>query len=171
MTRNYTIVTPRLHLHALTRAEIELLINAQFDQVANLRHISIPPAWHQANVLNALPLITTDMARSVSDERWVWIICETTSQTLIGDIGFHQPLTSQPPIEVGYAIIEQFQGRGYATEAARALLQWAFAQPEPQRIIARVSPENVASQKVALAAGMQQCAAGEEGFLVFERER
>ncbi|MBV8150339.1 MAG: GNAT family N-acetyltransferase [Candidatus Eremiobacteraeota bacterium] len=52
-------------------------------------------------------------------------------------------------IEVGYLIARPHWGRGYATEAARALLDDGFARFEVPRLISLIHPENIASQRVA----------------------
>ncbi len=54
--------------------------------------------------------------------------------------------------EIGYAIYPGHRGRGYATEASRALTDWAFAHGV-ERVHIRCQVDNVASARVALAAG------------------
>ena len=51
-------------------------------------------------------------------------------------------------VEIGYSVLPQFQGRGYATEMVRALIDWAFAQPGVLRIVAETTENNVASMRL-----------------------
>lgn len=48
---------------------------------------------------------------------------------LVGIAGYAGPPSSEGAVEVGYAIAEEHQGRGYATEAVKALVAGAFANP------------------------------------------
>ncbi len=50
--------------------------------------------------------------------------------------------------ELGYIFNPSFQGKGYATEAAAALVDHAFTQLGVHRILARCDPENVASWRL-----------------------
>ena len=56
--------------------------------------------------------------------------------------------------ELGYVMNKLFQGRGYMTEAARAIIHWAFQQPNIYRIYATTSVDNIASQHVMEKLGM-----------------
>ena len=57
-------------------------------------------------------------------------------------------------IEVGYALGRHCQGRGIATEAARACMDYAFTQLNEQRVISLIRPENIPSRRVAERNGM-----------------
>ncbi len=57
--------------------------------------------------------------------------------------------------EIGWALHPEARGRGYATEAARAVLRWGFERfPELPLITAMIQPENAASIAVAERLGM-----------------
>ena len=77
-------------------------------------------------------------------------------RTVIGDAGFKGKPGSQGMVEIGYSVLPAYRGQGFATEAARALVDWALAQPEVKRIIAECSPDNVASIRILEKLGMQR---------------
>jgi RimJ/RimL family protein N-acetyltransferase len=52
-------------------------------------------------------------------------------------------------VELGWAIVRAAWGEGYATEAARAARDWAFAAADPQRLISLIDPANARSIAVA----------------------
>ena len=57
--------------------------------------------------------------------------------------------------EIGYGIDPAVQGQGYMTEAARALIAWAFQNPECRAVVAiDTKKTNIASQRVLAKAGM-----------------
>ncbi len=57
-------------------------------------------------------------------------------------------------VGLGYVIARFHQRKGYATEATRAIINWAFQQPTIYRVNASTDVENLASQKVLEKAGM-----------------
>jgi ribosomal-protein-alanine N-acetyltransferase len=60
----------------------------------------------------------------------------------------------QPDLEVAYALLPEYWGKGYATELTKALIIWAFQNFSINKLIAVVDPENIASQKVLIKSGM-----------------
>ena len=73
---------------------------------------------------------------------------EKTSGEMVGHMVFH-PWFQPETHEIGWAFAIAHQGKGYATEAARALLEFAFGSLKAHRVIATCQPENVASWHVA----------------------
>ena len=66
--------------------------------------------------------------------------------------------------------MEQFQGNGYATEAVKLALKWAFDHPGIIAIEAETDPDNAASQQVLNKCGFKPTGKiGEEGprFIVY----
>ena len=58
-----------------------------------------------------------------------------------------------PALEVGWTLGKEYWGQGYATEAARAALAYAFVTQNVDRMISVIHIDNVASQKVAARLG------------------
>lgn len=86
----------------------------------------------------------------------VWAVVEKSSGEVMGYCGlfFFPDVCGQPEIEIGYRLARSHWGRGYATEAARAVRDYAFQTLGVQRLIALVDPENTASIRVAEKLGM-----------------
>ena len=59
-----------------------------------------------------------------------------------------------PDIEVGYRLVPEAWGRGFATEGARALVDYGFDDLDLDRIIGVTDPGNKASQRVLMKAGL-----------------
>ncbi|MET9366019.1 GNAT family N-acetyltransferase [Streptomyces sp. NPDC006632] len=81
-----------------------------------------------------------------------YVMVRTEDGRAIGGIGFHGP-PEDGRVEVGYDLAESVRGRGYATEALRALSAWALAQPDVQTVYATTDEDNTASQRVLTRAG------------------
>jgi ribosomal-protein-alanine N-acetyltransferase len=91
------------------------------------------------------------------------LLTEGESFTLIGSLGSH-PL-NETEAELGYGILEPWQNRGFATEAARALIEYLFRAGR-QRIRAQTFPHLEASQRVMKKCGMQPAGPGDEAGTV-----
>ena len=82
----------------------------------------------------------------------MFVVEEKTSGRFVGRVGpFHPPVW--PGFEVGWGIATEFRGKGFAVEAARASIDWAFATFDIDRIIHCIDRENTASQGVARRLG------------------
>jgi ribosomal-protein-alanine N-acetyltransferase len=78
-----------------------------------------------------------------------WGIVPGDKEEIIGWAGL-QFLPELNETEAGYLLDKPFWGKGYATEAARASLQFGFDHFVFSRLIALVHPENIASQHVLI---------------------
>jgi ribosomal-protein-alanine N-acetyltransferase len=77
------------------------------------------------------------------------------SGELIGDCGLvWQDLPEGPELEVGYHFRRAQWGHGYATEAARASMEYAFCNAGVDHLISLIRPENLPSRRVAERNGM-----------------
>ena len=84
--------------------------------------------------------------------RWACVLKQ--SQTIIGFCGLKY-LADLDAVDVGYRFLPQYRGRGFATEACTASLDFGFSTLRLDEIIGLVRPENVASIRVLEKAGMQ----------------
>ncbi len=77
-----------------------------------------------------------------------WAVEERASGEMVGRVGCWYP-EGWPGLEVGRTLCRQFWGRGYATEAARASLEYAFTRLNQTHVISLIAPDNAASIRVA----------------------
>jgi RimJ/RimL family protein N-acetyltransferase len=86
---------------------------------------------------------------------WVQLtVLERAGERLVGDVGL-SPADGEPGvIKVGYTISPAFQGRGYGTEAVRALVAYAFDTLGAEVVRAYASADNLPSIRVAEKVGM-----------------
>lgn len=89
------------------------------------------------------------------DDRDAVAVVEKASGQLIGHMPFH-PWAEPQTYEIGWAFGRTHQGKGYATEAGRALLAHAFRSLNAHRVIATCQPENPASWRVAEKLGLRR---------------
>ena len=87
---------------------------------------------------------------------WVQLTVEERgSGQLVGDIGLSTVDGEPGVVKVGYTIDPTFQGRGYATEAVRALVVYAFETLAADVVRMHASADNAASIRVAEKAGLR----------------
>jgi ribosomal-protein-alanine N-acetyltransferase len=82
-----------------------------------------------------------------------WFVVERAGDRVVGSIGFFGPPDAEGELMVGYGLVESARGRGYATEALRAVAEFGLAQPGVTRIVADPDLDNVASHRVLEKAG------------------
>ncbi|MCI4670101.1 MAG: GNAT family N-acetyltransferase [Bacteroidia bacterium] len=81
-----------------------------------------------------------------------WIACGKEDMNPLGILTLRF-LQGSMATELGYRWSRQSWGRGYATEAANAMVEFGFSHQELPRMVAVVHPENLGSQKVLLKCG------------------
>lgn len=151
----------------LVRAEI-----VDRELLAGLLSAVVPEGWPPETVVDALPFFLDALEAEphhVGWYAWYGLLREPGRTVLVGSGGFTGP-PRDGVVEVGYAVLQSYQGRGYATEMVSSLVGWALAQPGVARVTATTAPENGASIRVLEKVGFRPAGAGEEpGSLRFER--
>jgi RimJ/RimL family protein N-acetyltransferase len=84
-----------------------------------------------------------------------WAIERTEDGASIGRAGLWFP-AGWPGIEVGWKLARDAWGNGYATEAGRAAIEWAWEALDLPELISLIQPRNVASIRVAERLGMHR---------------
>jgi RimJ/RimL family protein N-acetyltransferase len=85
----------------------------------------------------------------------MFVVEEKSSGKFAGRVGPWRP-QGWPGFEIGWGIASEFRGKGYAVEAAAAMIDWAFATFEIDEIIHCIDCENSASQAVARRLGAEK---------------
>ncbi len=75
---------------------------------------------------------------------------------VIGAGGFRAPPDANGVVEIAYGIVSGYQGQGYATEVAGALVQFSFRDPSVRSLCAHTLPEDNASTRVLLKSGFHK---------------
>lgn len=126
-------------------ARVALEDRARLGRVIGAR---VPETWPGADFLRMLPRIAEGVEETSSGAEPTRLVVHAADETLIGETGFHGPPDASGTVEVGYSILPAYRGRGFATEATRALIRAALARPEVRRITAECLDDNHASLRV-----------------------
>jgi len=110
--------TTRLELRPLPAAAAGALPEDR-STAARLLGAALSPDWPQPDLLDVLPMQAGGVP---GGERFgVWVIIERELTTVVGDIGFMGPPGEDGSVEIGYSVIPDRRGRGYASEVVRVL--------------------------------------------------
>lgn len=73
-----------------------------------------------------LPYKVQKFSQYPDENDWEGIIIHTEDHTIIGDMGFRRSTGNPKELELGYSIVPSYQGYGYATEMAKAMVKWGL---------------------------------------------
>ena len=96
---------------------------------------------------------------------FAWAVIEKQSGKMIGTCGFTEIYEREKRAEVGYVISPQFHRRGYAPEALRCIVNYAFHSLGLVRLEGRFMEDNEASRKVLVRCGFQDATRGKESIV------
>lgn len=84
----------------------------------------------------------------------MWVVEERATAAFIGRVGLHFP-DGWPDKEIAWALARPHWGKGFACEAARAVLAHAFGPLQWQRAISLIDPANHRSIRLAERLGQR----------------
>ena len=128
------LVTPRL---ALIAAAVCRAAAADRAELARLLSARVPASWPPELMADHLDGFARRIEADAAPEGWLpWYWVTRDDATLVGNGGFGARPAEDGSGKFGYALVPEHQGRGYATEAVAALLEWAFSHPGLARVVA-----------------------------------
>jgi RimJ/RimL family protein N-acetyltransferase len=157
------IQSRRLLLRSMSLPVLEALLAGNRAVAEHLLECRIPGDLPLARM--PLSMRLDQIRRDASVEPWLLrAMIDRASSTLVGHIGFHsapgdEHLAAIAPdaVELGYSVHAPFRRQGYATEAAIALMHWAYVNHNCRCFLLSISPENTASTAMARALGFTAC--------------
>jgi len=156
--------TERLELAPLTADAIEALVGGDGARLRELTGVLFPhPASPPPYMADPLPEVRARLlAHPEEAPWWNWLMFERETARAAGSVAFGGPHDGSGVVLIGYAVYEQFEGHGYATEAVRALIGWAFQQPGVKQVRTLAPVWNTPALRVAENVGMRPVAADED---------
>ena len=94
---------------------------------------------------------------SADEAAWsIWLIIDRADTLVVGGVTFLGPPSQEGTVGIAYGVVPSHRRRGYATEAARALIAWAQQQPGVKAIAAACADDNQASIRTLQRLGFRQ---------------
>lgn len=142
--------TARLRLRRPTLEDAPALFERYTKDPEVTRHLAWRP--HE-NVTRTQMFLQRCTAAWEKGEAFPWVLTQRSEDEPIGMIEIRM---QGHRVEIGYVLARSYWGRGYMTEAARAVVYWALSQTGVFRVWAVCDVENVASARVLEKLGMRR---------------
>ena len=154
MTRDdkAAICTQRLHLTPVDAANAETLWKLM--QTPELRTYQDLPSMERAQFVGLISLHHRRLRPQPG--RYEWLIDRNDDGKTLGWVSLRIGEQTPESGEIGYSLLEEHRGNGYATEAVRALVDAAFSQAKLRRLRAFCLPENERSRALLRRLGFQE---------------
>jgi [ribosomal protein S5]-alanine N-acetyltransferase len=154
------IVTQRLYLVPFTLERVKAAIIGN-SELAKFMAVKVLPNWPDEEFGENLPMIADILCENPLQSEWGWgsLIIHQAENTLIGHVmikiipdAIDSPTDS---VELGYQVVPSYRQQGYASEAAKAMVDWTLCQPNMQKVTAGCDADNIGSKRLLEKIGMR----------------
>jgi len=156
---------------------LDALIAGDRAAVAELAGYRVPAEFPNAGALKLLRYRREQIANDGSWAPWsLRAIVLREGALMVGYVNFHGPPgvndTATPnAVELGWTVFPHRRKKGYATETARALMDWAATEHGIRRFVSSTTPDNAASLRVHDKLGFARTGQVVDGEIIFELRR
>jgi ribosomal-protein-alanine N-acetyltransferase len=147
----------------MSPAFLEAVLEGRLREASAVLKAAIPEAWPEERDERWLRRRLEQMQSDANVQQWLprALVLRDAERVMVGHAGFHgEPGvsgTGKPGVlELGYTVFPPYRRRGFATEAAVALMDWAGRERGIQHFIASVAPDNPASLSTVRKLGFVQ---------------
>lgn len=149
--REYFLETERIVFSRWTEDDTELA-NSLWGEAAVSKYITKTGRFSEREIIRRLK---TEINNEEQFGMQYWPIFEKATGSFIGCCGMDPYDTEKREYGLGYHLKRRYWGRGFATEAARAAVAYAFEQLGAVLLFAGHHPDNLGSKKVIEKLGFQ----------------
>jgi ribosomal-protein-alanine N-acetyltransferase len=142
------IITDRLLLIPFTKEITTIILRGDFTKLIEMG-FHLGKGYPDVETLDTIPKILHNLnlvQEPTGFESWMIVLKD--EMTIIGDIGFKGIPNHFGAVDIGYGIIDSERKKGYASEATRGLIKWAFSISEVKVITAKCLLDNTDSSKI-----------------------
>jgi RimJ/RimL family protein N-acetyltransferase len=150
---DWPLETERLTLRPFVEDDFEAM-HAMRSSPEVARYLYQEPATRE-QTRDRLTRLISFTAWAKEDDWFSAAAVERESGITVGDLAFHWVSEADRTAEIGFVFDPRHQGKGFATEASRALIDWAFVSAGMLRVIGRLEARNAASARVLEKLGMR----------------
>jgi ribosomal-protein-alanine N-acetyltransferase len=160
------IKTNRLILKPLTYQQMLKYIKNDHSLEAELKlnnsSMVLSPLLKEALEQSILPSLKDENKNYLFST--LWTVIDKDENRSVADVCFQGEPNGKGEIEIGYGTYEQFQGKGYMTEAVQGMIIWAAKQAKVKAVIASTDKTNVASYTILEKNYFKKVSESEEQF-------
>lgn len=149
----FQINTSRLIIKSIQLSDAEAILNYRSDPIANKYQGWVP---HNLEDVNDFIQNRVELEINIPETWHQLVIIHKESEKIIGDIGLHFMDHEEKQVEIGFTLDKNYQGKGYATEALKHLINYLFNNLNKHRILASIDPKNISSIKLVERLGFRK---------------
>ena len=156
------ILTDRLIIRLAKPDDAEEIYSYRSDTIENRYQGWFPESVEEVrNYIANMPV-----KMDIADACFQFAILAKNENRLIGDMGIIFTGHERMQVEVGCTLNKTFQGKGYATEALTAMVNYFFTILKKHRIVASIDPRNTASIRLIERLGFRKEAHFKESYFL-----
>ncbi|MGV9002855.1 GNAT family N-acetyltransferase [Flavobacterium sp.] len=141
--------TERLYFRRITHADAAEVLALRGNPLA-MKYIPRPLALSLDDAIAHVDIINENIDKNTGIN---WGITIKSDDKIIGIIGHYRIQPENYRTEIGYMILPEHSGKGYVTEAVKAVVEYGFNEMNLHSIEAVIDPDNFASERVLLKNG------------------
>lgn len=145
----FELSTDRLRIIQLDEENFKLLLNNRRKMESNLG-VFTSGYELDSGYIEAMKMVLENVLKNINYFQWYtdWQIVLKSENKIIGSVGFKGKPNENGEVEIGYGLNENYERKGFMTEAVRHMVRWALEQKGIKHVIAETEIDNIASQKV-----------------------
>jgi len=151
---DYPLETQRLLLRPFTRGDVDAVHD--YRRREDVARFLFDPPLSREECAEAVQQRIGQIAFELEGDKIVLAVTLRESGLLIGEVSLIWRSVEARQAEVGWIFHPEYQGKGYATEAAVAMLDLAFTLGDIHRVMARCDARNEASARLMERLGMRR---------------
>ena len=161
----FILENKRLKLIPLDDYNLRLLVKDRQKMERNLG-VKINDTELEESEIIALRTSLQKVIENKEDYLWYtnWVIVLKKENKIIGGLCFKGCPDEKGRVEIGYGMQDEYRCKGYMTEAAKELINWAFSFKSVTEIIAETEKDNLPSHRVLEKVGMEKYEENEKMF-------
>ena len=148
------MILPILETKRLTLRKIKLEDAEAMYQYASKDDVTKHVLWDSHRSIETTKQFVQMMIDKYEEGNFAWAIMLKETKEFIGTIDFVTYNEAEKIAEIGYALSDRHWGKGYVSEATKALLDFGFNELQLVRIQARCFADNIGSERVMQKVGM-----------------
>ena len=150
----HMIYTPNLQLLPVERIHVKALLRSK-SELAALLQVRVPDGWPHFPEAFSLSAIESHESNLLEADWHGYFFLHPKERVLVGSGVFKGPPDDSGTVEIGYEIASEYWNRGWATEAAQGMIEYAFSHEEVRAVIAHTLAQTNASNRVLQKVGMR----------------
>jgi len=161
----FILETKKLKLIPLDDYNLRLLVKDRRKMERNLG-VKITDTKLEESEIIALRTSLQKVIENKEDYLWYtnWVIVLKKENRIIGGLCFKGSPDEKGKVEIGYGMQDEYRCKGYATEAVKELINWAFSFNNVTEVIAETEKNNLPSHRVLEKVGMEKYEENEKMF-------